>query len=52
LRLAKVEHTLITEENTSQLLGSVYVSDLSQIPKMDKAKRKFILKHMDEYFSG
>jgi hypothetical protein len=52
LRPAKVEHTVITEENTSQLLELVYGSDLSTIPKMDKAKRKFILKNMGEYYSG
>jgi hypothetical protein len=52
LRPSKVEHTEITEENTAQLLEVVYGNDLSQIPKMDKAKKKFILRNMDEYYSG
>jgi Protein of unknown function (DUF3800) len=49
---SRVEHTVITEDNTSQLLAIVYGEDLSKIPKMDKAKKKFILRNLDKYYSG
>jgi hypothetical protein len=49
LKSAKTEHTQITEEDSAELLKVVFGDDLSQIPKMDRLKKRFIRSKIANY---